>query len=89
MSKTPSGPARSARPARRNAKNTSVKNPNNNRSAPAPSGRGFTRFRRSHPVLGALIPVGLVLLVLVTLVVVKTTGGPATKMAEVSLTISE
>jgi thiol-disulfide isomerase/thioredoxin len=77
MSKTPSGPGRAARPARPNEKNASVKNQGNRPAAPS-TGRGFTRFRRTHPILGALVPVGLVLLVLVTLVVAKTTGGPAT-----------
>jgi thiol-disulfide isomerase/thioredoxin len=80
MSKTPSGPARAARPARQNAKNTknaTARNQGNPAASPV-TGRGFTRFRHSHPILGALVPVALVLLVLVTLVVVKTTGGPAT-----------
>ena len=66
MSKTPSERARAARAARQNTNTTQA----------TPSS-GFTRFRRSHPILGALVPVGLVLAALVTLVVIKTTGGSA------------
>jgi Domain of unknown function (DUF929) len=40
--------------------------------APEPVG-----FRKRHPWLAALIPVGLVLVALVTMVVIKTTSGPA------------
>jgi len=82
MSKNPSGSARPARPANQNARNKrnatsrSAQNQGGRTTVPT-SGSGFVRFRRAHPVLGALVPVGLVLLALVALVVVKTTGGPA------------
>jgi hypothetical protein len=54
------------------------------RTAPPPAS-GFTRFRATHPLVSALVPVALVVLALVALVVVKATGGsgaaPASKVA--------
>jgi hypothetical protein len=55
------------------------------RTAPPPAS-GIALFRRRHPVMAALVPVGLVVLALVALVVVKATGGssaapPASKVA--------
>jgi hypothetical protein len=41
-------------------------------------------FRQQHPLLTALIPVGLVLVALVTMVVIKTTGGQASASARSS-----
>jgi Domain of unknown function (DUF929) len=55
------------------------------RTAPPPAS-GIALFRRRHPVMAALVPVGLVVLALVALVVVKATGGssaapPASKVS--------
>jgi hypothetical protein len=55
------------------------------RTAPPPAS-GFTRFRATHPLVSALVPVALVVLALVALVVVKATGGsgaapPASQVA--------
>ena len=80
MSKRPSGSALPARPANQNANKRSTTRSDQNqggRTTVPKMGSGFVRFRRAHPILGALVPVGLVLLALVTLVVVKSTGGPA------------
>jgi hypothetical protein len=41
----------------------------------APPVSRIARFRRAHPMLGALVPIALVVLALAALVVVKTTGG--------------
>jgi Domain of unknown function (DUF929) len=68
MPKSPSGPARPARPAPRRSTHRST----TPTSTPV---SGFARFRRTHPILGALIPLGLIVLALVTLVVIKATGG--------------
>jgi thiol-disulfide isomerase/thioredoxin len=88
MSKRPSGSARPARPANHTAHNkrraTSRSAQNQGGGTPVTTGSGFVRFRRAHPILGALVPVGLVLLALVALVVVKTTSGPANAQPSVS-----
>ncbi len=89
MPKAPSGPARAARATRSNQR-TSSKNPTGRSSfsakrptagpAPRRAEAGvtrFTRFRRSHPMWAALVPVALVVAVLAALVVIKTTSGPA------------
>jgi hypothetical protein len=83
MSKSPSG---SSRPARPNA-NTNSKNTKQSRSnaRPAPKSRASsnskpaeapasTRFRSRHPVITALIPVGLVVAALAAMVVIKAAG---------------
>ncbi len=85
MSKSNSGPTRptSKRPANRPAGSRSNANANANANATAtkrPGGRAPAQvpFRRRHPVMTALIPVGLVLAVIATMVVIKATGGSAT-----------
>ena len=60
MSNTPSGSERPSRPAPHTSTQKST-----SRSS----------FRRRHPILRALVPIGLVVLALVTLVVIKVTGG--------------
>jgi thiol-disulfide isomerase/thioredoxin len=76
MSKSNSGPARptSTRPA-----NGASSTRSNAVGAKQPSGRTPTRasFRSRHPVMTALVPVGLVVAVIATMVVIKATGGSA------------
>ena len=89
MSKRPSGSARAARPANQNAhskRNATSRSAQNQggRTTVRTTGSGFVRFRRAHPILSALVPVGLVLVALVTLVVVKTTGGRANALPAAS-----
>ncbi len=69
--------------------NQNTNNPNRRPARTGPSGRthpdrrgrepvpasGLRRFRTTHPVLAALIPVGLVVAAVATMVVVKATGG--------------
>jgi thiol-disulfide isomerase/thioredoxin len=65
MSKSQRGTARPARP---------------NRSV-APTQSGLAGWRAQHPLLFNLLPVALVLLIIVTLVVIKATGGSASPAA--------
>ena len=91
MSKSTTRPSPQARPAAKNTKqqNTKQQNTKNSknraaRQAPAASrsGRPPSRgapaqapFRSRHPVLTALVPVGLVVAAIATMVVIKATGG--------------
>jgi hypothetical protein len=72
MSKSPTGPSRSSRPA---SKNQSA---SNKQSRPT-AGPHRDRFRTRHPVLAALVPALLVVAVIATLVVIKVAGtsGPS------------
>jgi thiol-disulfide isomerase/thioredoxin len=74
MSKSNSGPTRPSanRPSKGTARSgaSSAKKPAG--QTPAPKS-----FRTRHPVMTALIPVGLVLAVIATMVVIKATGGSA------------
>jgi hypothetical protein len=82
MSKSPSGPSRPARPTKTTKKSTSTTRPvpksrasSNSNSNPKP---GETpppaRFRSRHPVITALVPVGLVVAAIATMVVIKAAG---------------
>jgi hypothetical protein len=79
MSKVPNNRARPSRSARPNsnqkAKNQSSRAGEVIERRHAKPASGIARFRRSHPVLQALIPIALVVVALVALVVVKSTGG--------------
>jgi Domain of unknown function (DUF929) len=96
MSKTPNNRARNARPARpnstRNPKNQSGRASGGSRASNVIDRRnakpvsGIARFRREHPKLQALIPIALVVLALVALVVVKTTGGSSAAPAASKVT---
>ncbi len=69
MTKSNSGPSR---PVAHNATSS-------RRTKTSGRGRaGSESFRSRHPVITALIPVGLVLAVIVTMVVIKAASGPAT-----------
>src|SRR5665213_4617382 len=83
MAKAPSGSARGARPTQQNSTPASTRRRPQNQPMPA---SGLARFRKEHPMLGALVPVAVVVLALVTLVVIKAPGGsgaapPASKVA--------
>ncbi|HEX4434360.1 MAG TPA: DUF929 family protein [Acidimicrobiales bacterium] len=67
MSQSPSGPSRRPRPANKstNSRKTSQTN------QPTQTN---TRFRTRHPVLTALVPVGLVVAAIATMVVIKAAG---------------
>jgi Domain of unknown function (DUF929) len=82
MSKSRPGPARPARPSRpsRPAPTRSTRG-RTAQARPRPA-RSVTppppaSFRHRHPVLTALVPVALVMVALVTMIVIKTTGGSA------------
>jgi hypothetical protein len=85
MSNTRKGSARPSRPnqARPNQARPNQARPNQARPNQArrnPSTQTPTApatFRRRHPKLAALVPVGLVVAALVTMIVIKTTGGSA------------
>jgi hypothetical protein len=70
MAKASPGPERGARPARQNPTGASAR-----RTPTSPPASGIARFRKDHPRLAALVPVMVVVLVLVSLVVIKATGG--------------
>jgi len=81
MSKSPSGSPRPARPSpssksksttnRKNSSKASANNAARTRPMPAPT----ARFRTRHPVLTALVPVGLVVAAVATMIAIKATGG--------------
>jgi Domain of unknown function (DUF929) len=73
MSKSPTGPSRRPRPAG----STTTKNAKNTKNTAARTSTD-TRFRRRHPVLTALIPVGLVVAAIATMVVIKAAGNSNT-----------
>jgi uncharacterized protein DUF929 len=72
MSKSPTGPSRSARPASKN-RSTSKK------QSASTAGPHRVRFRTRHPVLAALVPALLVVAAIAALVVIKVAGtsGPS------------
>jgi Domain of unknown function (DUF929) len=76
MSKSNPGPTRptSSRPSKGAATTRSAlrRTKSSGRQAPA-----RTSFRTRHPVVAALVPVGLVVAVIATMVVIKATGGSA------------
>ena len=77
MSKSNSGPTR---PTSKRSSNGSASTRSNVTTATKrPGGRAPARapFRTRHPLMTALIPVGLVLAVVATMVVIKATGGSA------------
>lgn len=64
---------------RQNGSRASQSRQNRNRpaaAATATAASGFRHFRSTHPVLAALIPLGLVVAAIATMVVVKAAGGP-------------
>jgi hypothetical protein len=97
MSKSPSGSSRPARPT-----SNTKKSPSTSRTAPKSRAssnsdpkakRGEapppTRFRSRHPVIAALVPVGLVVAAIATMVVIKAAGTsnpPASASSHLSAT---
>jgi hypothetical protein len=90
MSKSTSGP-RAARPAPKSS--NSRANPARSSDKNSPHGTNKQRsvpsqepFRRRHPVVAALVPVGLVVAAVATMVVIKATGstGPAAAASHLS-----
>jgi len=87
MSKSATRPSPQARPTSKNTKQQNTKKQNaKNRAArqaqasrsgrPSPrGGRAQASFRSRHPVLTALVPVGLVVAAIATMVVIKAAGG--------------
>jgi hypothetical protein len=78
MSKPTIGSSQQARPTTKNqSTNPATKRPPGGGTRPAPRSGPAPRssFRSRHPVLTALVPVGLVLAVIVTMVVIKASGG--------------
>jgi hypothetical protein len=80
MSKSPSGSSRPARPTKNTNKSTSTTRPapksrasSNAKSKPAEASPP-TRFRSRRPVITALVPVGLVVAAIATMVVIKAAG---------------
>ena len=85
MSKSTQRPSRPARPKATSSSTTktATKKPSTTRPTTrnrAPS-TADTRFRSRHPVLAALVPVGLVVAAVATMVVIKATGGSAPSAA--------
>ena len=85
MSKSTTRPSRPTRPkvsittkTTTKAKRPSTSSPPTRNRAPAITD---TRFRSRHPVLTALVPVGLVVAAVATMVVVKATGGSSPSAA--------
>jgi hypothetical protein len=88
MSKSPKRPARPARPTATTSPSTktattkqSTTRPSARNRVPAESTAPRARFRSRHPVLAALVPVGLVVAAIATMVVIKATGGSAPSAA--------
>ena len=89
MSKSPKRPSRPARPAATTStptKTTATKKqattrPSARNRVPAATTAPRARFRSRHPVLAALVPVGLVVAAIATMVVIKATGGSAPSAA--------
>jgi hypothetical protein len=77
MSKSTTGPSRSARPPTKNQSVTrQTVRTGRTRSRPAAA-----TFRSRHPVLAALVPVGLVVAAVATMVVIKAAGGSSSSSA--------
>ncbi len=81
MSKSPTGPSRRPRPTTQSRNTNTTKHTNRNANRNATTTRSSTasphqggRFRTRHPVLTALVPVGLVIAAIATLVVIKVAG---------------
>jgi hypothetical protein len=72
MSKSPARPSRPARPA---TKNQSTRRPTSSTRTPSTPVPHRTSFRSRHPVLTALVPVGLVVAAVATMIVIKGVGG--------------
>ena len=81
MSKSTTGPR--PRPRTTKSKNTTNTNKTSESTSPAVARRGqeapaqARSFRRRHPVVFALLPVGLVVAAVATMVLIKAAGGPA------------
>ncbi len=81
MSKSPSGPARRPRPPTtpqnttdRSTNRSTSRNATTTRTSATASPHQGGRFRTRHPVLTALVPVGLVITAIATMVVIKAAG---------------
>jgi hypothetical protein len=70
MAKASPGPERGARPDRQNPTGASAR-----RTPTSQPASRIARFRKDHPRLAALVPVMVVVLALISLVVIKATGG--------------
>jgi Domain of unknown function (DUF929) len=96
MSKVPNDRARAPRPDRpnstQNRKNQSSRGSGGSRASDVIDRRhtkpvsGMAHWRRTHPVLQALVPIALVVAALVALVVIKTTGGSGAASAASKVT---
>jgi Domain of unknown function (DUF929) len=97
MSKSPSGSSRPARPTSKTKKSTSSRRPatksgassNPNSKAKPGEAPPPARFRSRHPVITALVPVGLVVAAIATMVVIKAAGTsnpPASASSHISAT---
>ena len=97
MSKSPSGSSRPARPTSKTKKSTSTRRPapksrassNSNPKAKRGEAPPPARFRSRHPVIAALVPVGLVVVAIATMVVIKAAGTsnpPASASSHLSAT---
>ncbi len=90
MSKSPTGRSRQARPATKSTASTNNKpgsaTTKTRTAASAGAAHHPGRFRSRHPVLTALVPLGLVVAALATMVVVKATGtsGPSAASSRLS-----
>jgi hypothetical protein len=93
MSKYTAGPTRSARNHAKNASSTRSTGAGTEARPQGRSGRAAsaagakpkaTTFRSRHPMLAALVPVGLVLAVIMTMIVIKATGGASPSAASTS-----
>jgi hypothetical protein len=72
MSKSHRGAAPTVRPDRH------ISSKGSTNTAPPTATSGLAGWRKRHPMLFTLLPVALVVLAIVTMVVIKTTGGSAT-----------
>ena len=79
MSKSPSRPSRSARQTTKKPASHSATATHTATAAATATRR--TRFRSRHPVLTALVPVGLVVAALATMIAVKAAGSPGPSAA--------
>ncbi len=77
-SKSTAGPTPSARNSRKHSSNHRPP-----AGRPSGSAKGAT-FRTRHPLMAALVPVGLVLAVVATMIVIKVAGGSSPSAASVS-----
>jgi Domain of unknown function (DUF929) len=78
MSKSPRRPSRPARPA---TKNQSTRRTTSSTRASSPPEPHRASFRSRHPVLTALVPVGLVVAAVATMIVIKGVGGSGSSAA--------